>query len=279
MLIHFTKMHGLGNDFVVIDLVTQKFKLQPRHVRFLADRNLGVGCDQVLVVEPPEQPDVEFKYRIFNADGSEVEQCGNGARCFAKFVREKKLTGSNSIRVETNSGIINLNMKSNTKVEVDMGAPLLKPEEIPLQAEKMLLTYTFPLSNGRSIELGAVSMGNPHGVLLVDDVDQADVEGLGVELESHSLFPQKANIGFLQILDTHTAKLRVFERGVGETKACGTGACAAVVQGIRAGLLQSPVEIHLPGGYLNISWAGEQQPVFMTGPATTVFEGKVHLKT
>lgn len=278
MLIHFTKMHGLGNDFVVIDLVTQKFKLQKRHIRFLADRNFGVGCDQVLVVEPPEQPDVEFKYRIFNADGSEVEQCGNGARCFAKFVREKKLSGSQVIKVETKNGVIALNVKSNTKVEVDMGPPILAPAQIPLQAEQQQASYEFEV-DGQTLELGALSMGNPHGVLLVDDVEQADVEGLGPKLEPHPLFPQKANIGFLQIVDNNTAKLRVFERGVGETLACGTGACAAAVYGMRQGLLSSPVEVHLPGGYLSISWAGEGQSVMMTGPATTVFEGKVHLKT
>ncbi|HYQ39712.1 MAG TPA: diaminopimelate epimerase [Pseudomonas sp.] len=276
MLLRFTKMHGLGNDFMVLDLVSQHAHIQPKHVRQWGDRHTGVGFDQLLIVEPPGQPDVDFRYRIFNADGSEVEQCGNGARCFARFVVDKRLTAKKRIRVETKSGVIELNLRSDGEITVDMGAPRLDPAQIPFAATETAVSYPVEVA-GRTVELAAVSMGNPHGVLRVDDVDTAPVHELGAQLETHPRFPQKANIGFLQVLDAHHARLRVWERGCGETQACGTGACAAAVAGIRHGWLASPVQIELPGGTLSIEWAGPGQPVLMTGPAVRVFEGQVRL--
>ena len=276
MLLRFTKMHGLGNDFMVLDLVSQHAHIQPKHVRQWGDRHTGVGFDQLLIVEPPGQPDVDFRYRIFNADGSEVEQCGNGARCFARFVVDKRLTAKKRIRVETKGGVIELNLRSDGQITVDMGAPRLDPAQIPFAASETAVSYPIEVA-GRTVELAAVSMGNPHGVLRVDDVDSAPVHELGPLLETHPRFPQKANIGFLQIVDAHQARLRVWERGCGETQACGTGACAAAVAGIRHGWLQSPVQIELPGGTLSIEWAGAGAPVLMTGPAVRVFEGQVRL--
>lgn len=276
MLLRFTKMHGLGNDFMVIDLVSQHAHIQPKHVRLWGDRNTGVGFDQLLIVETPTTPDVDFRYRIFNADGSEVEQCGNGARCFARFVFDKRLTVKKQIRVETKSGIIELHLKGDGQVRVDMGAPRLQTAEIPFIAEAETLSHAVQV-DGETVELAVVSMGNPHGVLRVADVDQAPVLTLGPKLECHPRFPQKANIGFLQIIDAQRARLRVWERGVGETRACGTGACAAAVAGIRQGWLKSPVSIELPGGLLNIEWDGVGQPVLMTGPATRVYEGQVRV--
>jgi len=276
MLLRFTKMHGLGNDFMVLDLVTQHAHVQPKHVRQWGDRHTGVGFDQLLIVEPPSRPDVDFRYRIFNADGSEVEQCGNGARCFARFVLDKRLTAKKRIRVETKNSVIELNVRSDGQITVDMGAPRLLPAEIPFVAPEAALAYEVEVG-GQTVELAAVSMGNPHGVLRVADVDSAPVHQLGAQLETHPRFPQKANIGFLQIVDAHHARLRVWERGCGETQACGTGACAAAVAGIRQGWLQSPVQISLPGGSLSIEWAGPGAPVLMTGPALRVFEGQVRL--
>ena len=276
MLLRFTKMHGLGNDFMVLDLVTQHAHVQPKHVRQWGDRHTGVGFDQLLIVEPPSRPDVDFRYRIFNADGSEVEQCGNGARCFARFVLDKRLTAKKRIRVETKNSVIELNVRSDGQITVDMGAPRLLPAEIPFVAPEAAIAYEVEVG-GQTVELAAVSMGNPHGVLRVDNVDTAPVHALGAQLEIHPRFPQKANIGFLQIVDAHHARLRVWERGCGETQACGTGACAAAVAGIRQGWLSSPVQISLPGGSLSIEWAGPGQPVLMTGPALRVFEGQVRL--
>ena len=276
MLLRFTKMHGLGNDFMVLDLVSQHAHIQPKHVRQWGDRHTGVGFDQLLIVEAPGQPDVDFRYRIFNADGSEVEQCGNGARCFARFVVDKRLTAKKRIRVETKSGVIELNLRSDGQITVDMGAPRLEPAQIPFAATETAVSYPVEVA-GRTVELAAVSMGNPHGVLRVDDVDTAPVHELGPQLETHPRFPQKANIGFLQIVDAHHARLRVWERGCGETQACGTGACAAAVAGIRQGWLASPVQIELPGGTLSIEWEGPGAPVLMTGPAVRVFEGQVRL--
>lgn len=276
MLLRFTKMHGLGNDFMVLDLVTQHAHIQPKHVRQWGDRHTGVGFDQLLIVEPPSRPDVDFRYRIFNADGSEVEQCGNGARCFARFVLDKRLTAKKRIRVETKNSVIELNVRNDGQITVDMGAPRLAPAEIPFVAPEAAIAYEVEV-DGRTLELAAVSMGNPHGVLRVDNVDTAPVHQLGPQLETHPRFPQKANIGFLQVVDAHHARLRVWERGCGETQACGTGACAAAVAGIRQGWLQSPVQISLPGGSLSIEWAGPGAPVLMTGPALRVFEGQVRL--
>jgi len=276
MLLRFTKMHGLGNDFMVLDLVSQHAHVQPRHVKQWGDRNFGVGFDQLLIVEPPSTPDADFRYRIFNCDGTEVEQCGNGARCFARFVVDKRLTAKKTIRVETKGGMIELTIANDGQVTVDMGPPRLQPEQVPFQASAEALSYPLEV-DGQRYELAAISMGNPHGVLRVDDVDSAPVRTLGPKLEIHESFPQKANIGFLQIVNPHQARLRVWERGAGETLACGTGACAAAVAGIRQGWLQSPVQIDLPGGRLSIEWAGPGQPVMMTGPAVRVFEGQVRL--
>nr|WP_314584366.1 diaminopimelate epimerase [uncultured Pseudomonas sp.] len=276
MQLRFTKMHGLGNDFMVLDLISQHAHIQPKHVRLWGDRKTGIGFDQLLIVETPSTPDVDFRYRIFNADGSEVEQCGNGARCFARFVFDKRLTVKKQIRVETKGGIIELLLKGDGQVRVDMGAPRLQAAEIPFIAETETLSHAVQVE-GETVELAVVSMGNPHGVLRVADVDQAPVLTLGPKLECHPRFPQKANIGFLQVIDAQRARLRVWERGVGETRACGTGACAAAVAGIRQGWLKSPVSIELPGGLLNIEWDGVGQPVLMTGPATRVYEGQVRV--
>jgi len=276
MLLHFTKMHGAGNDFVVIDLISQRCKLRPRDFRNIADRRFGVGCDQILLVEAPGSPEVDFRYRIFNADGGEVEQCGNGARCFARFVRDKKLTGKRVITVETAAGIITLKARDQHQVEVDMGAPILEPEQIPFRAPARQDSYTLQLQNGE-LEIGAVSMGNPHAVNRVDDVDALDLEALGPEIENHPDFPQRVNAGFMQVVSEHEIRLRVFERGVGETLACGTGACAAVVYGLSRGWLRDSVTVQLPGGKLSISWAGPGQPVIMTGPTAVAFEGTIKI--
>ncbi|MEX1664379.1 diaminopimelate epimerase [Zhongshania arctica] len=276
MLLRFTKMHGLGNDFVVIDLITQRFKLKPHHIRKIADRHFGIGCDQVLTVEIPTQPDVDFCYRIYNAEGSEVEQCGNGARCFARFIRDKRMTGKHKIKVETLAGIIELELTENRQVRVDMGEPILDPKRIPFTADQQASDYALDV-NGDTWHVGAVSMGNPHVIFPVTDVDTAPVETIGPVTESHPRFPQRVNVGFMQIVDRDTIRLRVFERGVGETLACGTGACAAVVSGIVQGKLNTTVTVHLPGGNLSIHWQGPGQPVIMTGPAATVFEGQIQI--
>jgi diaminopimelate epimerase len=269
-------MHGLGNDFMVLDLISQHAHIQPKHARQWGDRHTGVGFDQLLIVETPSNPDVDFRYRIFNSDGSEVEQCGNGARCFARFVFDKRLTVKKVIKVETKGGIIELRLRNDNQVTVDMGAPRLEPRQIPFEADAEAISYPVQVE-GRTVELAAVSMGNPHGVLRVDNVDTAPVHELGPKLEHHPRFPNRANIGFLQVIDEHRARLRVWERGAGETQACGTGACAAVVAGIRQGWLNSPVQIELPGGLLDIEWAGPGKPVLMTGPAVRVYEGQVRL--
>ncbi|MBF7728691.1 diaminopimelate epimerase [Pseudomonas sp. N040] len=276
MLLRFTKMHGLGNDFMVIDLVSQQAHIQPKHAKQWGDRHTGIGFDQLLLVETPTRPDVDFRYRIFNADGSEVEQCGNGARCFARFVLDKRLTVKKRIRVETRGGIIVLEMRADGQVTVDMGAPRLDPPLIPLVADAEALTYAVDVE-GQSIELAALSMGNPHAVIRVADVDSAPVQSLGPKLEVHPRFPQRVNVGFLQVMDRQHARLRVWERGAGETQACGTGACAAAVAAIRQGWMDSPLQLELPGGKLCIEWAGVGQPVMMTGPAVRVYEGQIRL--
>lgn len=276
MLLRFTKMHGLGNDFVVLDLISQRFNLTEKHIRKLADRHLGIGCDQILVVEAPRQPDVDFRYRIFNGDGGEVEQCGNGARCFAKFVIDQRLTGKNKIRVETSSGIIELSITDDQQVLVNMGKPVLVPTDIPFIADTQAVSYSLEVA-GEHYTIGALSMGNPHAVMVVDDIDSAPVEMLGPVIESHPRFPQRVNVGFMQVVSRRKIKLRVYERGAGETKACGTGACAAVVSGQLRGLLEQRVTVNLPGGSLSIEWRGEGHPVMMTGPATTVYEGQIQL--
>lgn len=272
----FTKMHGLGNDFVVVDAINQRIALTPKKIRFMADRHTGIGFDQLLVVEKSSQENADFKYRIFNADGSEVGQCGNGARCFARFVRDKKLTDKNDIVVETKSGQLVLSFTDDDLITVNMGIPKHAPAEIPMIMEQEARFYTVNV-NGTEKAFGAVSMGNPHAVLQVGDVKTAPVETVGAALESHKIFPERANIGFMQVVDKNFIKLRVFERGAGETQACGSGACAAVVIGIEQNLLSNSVKVELPGGELNISWAGRGQPVFMTGAAVSVFEGFIAL--
>jgi diaminopimelate epimerase len=274
MEIEFTKMHGLGNDFVVIDAINQEIDLSEEQVQFIADRHFGIGCDQLLLVEAAESDDVDFVYRIFNADGGEVEQCGNGARCFAVFVREKGLTDQDSIRVETASGVIELHIQSDGQITVDMGVPELSPWKIPFNADTRLDEYALDV-NGQMLKIGAVSMGNPHAVTIVENIETTAVDELGASIESHPLFPNRVNAGFMQILNESHIRLRVYERGAGETLACGTGACAAMVIGRLQGHLAEQVEVDLAGGSLQISWQGEGSPVMMTGPATTVFEGKI----
>jgi diaminopimelate epimerase len=276
MKLEFTKMHGLGNDFVVFDAQSQNVNLSPAQIRRIADRHFGIGCDQLLLVEKPTIPDADFRYRIFNADGGEVEQCGNGARCFVKFVYEKGLTGKQQIRVQTAAGIITPRLEAHGLVTVDMGVPRFEPAAIPFVADHSALAYTLDVQD-ETLEISVVSMGNPHAVQIVEDVHAAPVERQGPLIESHSRFPQRVNAGFMQIVNAHAIRLRVYERGSGETLACGTGACAAVVAGIRLGHLQSPVKVTTRGGELEIHWAGNHSPVLMTGPAKTVFEGVVDI--
>ncbi|MGE8411151.1 MAG: diaminopimelate epimerase [Pseudomonas sp.] len=276
MLLRFTKMHGLGNDFMVLDLVSQHAHIQPKHAKQWGDRNTGIGFDQLLIVEAPTNPEVDFRYRIFNSDGSEVEQCGNGARCFARFVLDKRLTTKRQIRVETKSGVIELDVRNDGQISVDMGPPRLVPADIPFQAPAQATSYTLDVE-GRQVELAAISMGNPHAVLRVEDINSAPVHELGPKIEHHPRFPARVNVGFLQVLDRQRAQLRVWERGAGETQACGTGACAAAVAAISQGWMDSPLLIDLPGGRLSIEWAGPGQPVLMTGPAVRVYEGQVRL--
>ncbi|MDP2784643.1 MAG: diaminopimelate epimerase [Sulfurimicrobium sp.] len=276
MLLKFTKMHGLGNDFVVIDGFSRNISLSGEQFRFLADRHFGVGCDQILLVEKPTHTDADFRYRIFNADGGEVEQCGNGARCFVRFVHDKGLTGKTAIRVETASGIIEPRLEADGQVTVNMGPPRFEPKEIPFTADKRALTYPLPVGD-KIIDISAISMGNPHAVQVVDHIDYAPVAEQGTLIENHPAFPARVNAGFMQVVDRTHIKLRVFERGSGETLACGTGACAAVVAGITRELLDARVQVSTRGGELTIRWAGGDQPVWMTGPAVTVFEGEINV--
>lgn len=276
MKLKFTKMQGVGNDFVVIDAIRQTISLSPQQIRFLADRHFGVGCDQLLLVEKSSIPDVDFRYRIFNADGGEVEQCGNGARCFVRFVHDQRLTAKNEILVETARGIIRPKLENDGQVTVDMGAPHFIPADIPFVATERALTYDLTVG-ATEVIIGAVSMGNPHAVQIVNDVDSAPVAEQGPLIEHHARFPQRVNAGFMQIIDDHHIRLRVYERGTGETLACGTGACAAAVTGIQLGKLASPVTVAMRGGELTIRWAGDSNPVLMTGPAATVFEGEITL--
>jgi len=277
MLLHFTKMHGLGNDFMVVDLVTQRARIDAAEVRRLADRRFGIGFDQMLVVEPPRDPDMDFRYRIYNADGSEVENCGNGARCFARFVLEKRLTHKHQIRVETAGGPLVLDVHADDQVSVDMGAPRFAPHALPFEADEDRLRHRLEVE-GVMHEIAVASMGNPHAVLCVDDVAEAPVERLGPAIEAHPRFASRVNVGFMQVVSSREIRLRVFERGSGETLACGTGACAAVACGIRQGLLESPVTVHLPGGSLSIRWDGGDSALIMTGPAERVFDGKIPLR-
>lgn len=270
----FTKMHGLGNDFVVIDAIRHPVDMTPDLVRSLADRRFGVGCDQVLIVDPAEDPQVDFGYRIFNADGGQVEQCGNGARCFARFVRDQGHTQKDEIVVQTLSGIIRPRIRPDGQVTVDMGEPVFDPPRIPFDAQDEADAYSLEVA-GRTIGIGAVSMGNPHAVMVVDEVDDFDVSGMGPLVESHQRFPQRVNAGFMQIINPGHIRLRVYERGAGETLACGTGACAAVAVGHRQGLLGDRVLVDVRGGRLEIEWSGPGGRVMMTGPAERVFQGTV----
>lgn len=276
MKIDFTKMHGLGNDFVVIDAISQSIDLNTDQLRLIADRRLGVGCDQILLVESPRRPEVDFTYRIFNADGSEVEQCGNGARCFARFVHDKGMSAKSDIPVATASGVIQLHLEKDGQVTVNMGAPIFEPARIPFVAEAPADSYRLDV-NDESLDISVVSMGNPHAVLRVEDIETAPVGRLGAQIEAHPRFPQRVNAGFMQVLDRRHIRLRVFERGSGETLACGSGACAAVVAGRQRGWLDDTVSVSLRGGELRISWAGGTEPVMMTGPAVSVFEGELNL--
>lgn len=277
MLVKFTKMHGLGNDFVMIDAINQSLALTSDQIRFIADRHLGVGCDQVLLVEAPRNPGVDFGYRIYNADGGEVEQCGNGARCFVRFVRELGLTPKDELVVETKGGVIRPRIEPDGQVTVDMGIPSTRPQDIPFVADAEALRYAVQVAQ-QVVELSVVSMGNPHAVLCVDDVSRAPVATLGPALEVHARFPERVNVGFMQIIGRAHIRLRVYERGAGETLACGTGACAAVVAGRKLGLLDEQVAVDVPGGRLLVRWGGgEGEEVRMTGPATRVYQGEIQL--
>ena len=276
MHIRCTKMQGIGNDFIVIDGYSQSIQLSAAQIRQLADRHFGVGCDQLLLVEKPVTQAADFRYRIFNADGGEVEQCGNGARCFVRFVYEKKLTEKTLICVETANGLIYPKLEDNGLVTVNMGIPQFEPAKIPFITEAASLTYELNI-NHEKVEMSVVSMGNPHAVQIVADIDIAPVKTQGALIENHQSFPQRVNAGFMQILSAHEIRLRVFERGTGETLACGTGACAAAVAGIRLNKILSPVTVLMQGGTLSISWEGNSSPVMMTGPAESVFDGEINI--
>src|SRR6267378_850304 len=282
MRLKFTKMQGAGNDFVVVDGVSRAIAITPERARRIADRHFGVGCDQVLLVEKPRSKDADFRYRIWNADGGEVEQCGNGARCFVRFVHDQGLTKKNEIRVETLSGIIVPRLEADGQVTVDMGKPLFDPERIPFNASGLRAARggkRWPLElSGREAAVAVLSMGNPHAVQTVADVDSAPVTTEGPLIERHPRFPRRANAGYMQVLARTRIRLRVWERGAGETLACGTGACAAVVIGIREGLLDESVEVDTRGGRLTIRWRGGDNHVLMTGPAVSVFEGEIEIE-
>jgi len=276
MILSFTKMHGAGNDFVVIDATRKPVEFTPEQLRLLADRHFGVGCDQILLVEKSQLDEADFRYRIFNADGGEVEQCGNGARCFVRFVHDNGLTDKREIVVETKGGLISPRLESDGRVTVNMGAPIFEAARIPFITDSNALIQPLEV-NGETVQVTAVSMGNPHAVQMVDDVGHAPVIAQGVFIEHHPRFPNRVNAGFMQVLDRGHIKLRVYERGAGETLSCGTGACAAVVTGIRHGLLDAVVQVATRGGTLTISWDGGDSPVLMTGPAITVFEGEINI--
>ena len=276
MNLKFTKMHGAGNDFVVIDATRKPVELTPEQLRLVADRHFGVGCDQILLVEKAQFAASDFRYRIFNADGGEVEQCGNGARCFVRFVHDHGLTSKREIVVETKSGLISPRLEEDGRVTVNMGAPVFDNVRIPFISDSIEIIQPLEV-NGETVQISALSMGNPHAVQIVDDVDHAPVIAQGVFIERHPRFPNRVNAGFMQVLDRKRIKLRVYERGAGETLSCGTGACAAVVTGIRRGLLDAEVQVATRGGMLTIAWNGGDTPVMMTGPAITVFEGEINI--
>ena len=284
MRVRFTKMHGLGNDFVVLDLISQDITLQEEQVRILADRHRGIGFDQLLTVEPPSVPEADFLYRIFNSDGREVEQCGNGARCLILFLRQKRFTAKKSIILETKGGQLSCKIEEGDNVSVNMGVPKLDPRDIPFLSEKREVFYNIPIENNSGkkgdcsqVRLSAINIGNPHAVILVNDIKEAPLNELGPIIESHNSFPKKANVGFMEIMNRSEIALRVYERGVGETLACGTGACAAVVAGRLQGRLDSKVKVHLAGGILSIRWPGQNRNIHMAGPACRVFEGNIKI--
>jgi len=280
MRVHFTKMHGIGNDFIVLDHTKSPFQLSKEAIQSLSHRQLGIGFDQLLVVENTALEDVDFKYRIFNQDGGEAEQCGNGARCFYRFIKDKHLTDKLSIRVETKSGVIELTEDSEHMIKVNMGEPIFNPKHIPFLSDTEKNEYPISIDlphQKETITIAVLSMGNPHAVITVKDAYQAHVETLGPYLESHNLFPKRVNVGFMEIITPHHIRLRVFERGVGETLACGTGACAAAVSGIKRHLLSSPVKVDMQGGSLSIDWKGSGHPVMMKGPAVSLYEGEIEI--
>jgi diaminopimelate epimerase len=276
MNLHFTKMHGLGNDFVLINALKSAIELSPGQIRFIADRRLGIGCDQVLMIEASQSSEADIRYRIFNADGAEVEQCGNGVRCVGEYLRRHSLIEADAIRVETQAGLVTIHFEDEDQIRVDMGIPSFEPENIPLALTQRQERYSLTIASGE-FEVMALSMGNPHAVLLIEDVEQAEVLAIGTEIQGNALFPEGVNVGFMKIIDESHIRLRVHERGVGETQACGTGACAAVAAGIIAGKLGHEVDVALMGGSLRISWAGEDQTLWMTGPATNVYEGQIEI--
>ena len=275
MPVKFTKMHGLGNDFVLIDAVKQNIKVTPRLAKRLANRNLGIGCDQVLVLEPPSTKNVDFDYRIFNADGTEVEQCGNGARCLGRYIFDQRLSGKRSLLLKTKNRVMEIQSKPQKLISVNMLAPIFEPTKIPFQAERPETVYSLEADEIHLVSV--LSMGNPHAVIQVADINTAPVKEVGQRLQKHQRFPESVNVGFMQIIDRQRIKLRVFERGVGETQACGSGACAAAVAAIQQELVDHRISVELQGGELTIEWGGDSQPVLMTGPAVTVFHGQIKL--
>ena len=278
MLLRFTKMHGLGNDFMMVDLLSQRGHFDPTTIRELSDRKTGIGFDQLLTVTAPDDPEADFRYTIYNADGSEAEQCGNGACCFLRFVRDQGLTTKSFIRLQTHTGQITCQLEKDSNITVNMGTPVLHPARIPFTADMPQILYDLDLPGSHDqVSATVVNVGNPHTVITVDDLETAPVASLGPILESHYRFPEKVNVGFMQILSRHHIKLRVYERGVGETQACGSGACAALVAGRLQGLLDENVEVDLPGGKLSLSWAGDDSPIMMTGPACRIYEGRLQI--
>ena len=287
MLLRFTKMHGLGNDFVLLDLISQDIRIREDQIRELGDRRTGIGFDQLLLVEPPQDPDVDFRYRIFNADGSEAEQCGNGARCLMRFVRDRGLTTRTTVKFETNTGNIECRLEKDGNITVNMGSPVLSPEQIPFLTDHSKIQYELELCSSSPVHPGlhspekvcitVVNIGNPHAVLNVKNVDEAPVNQLGPLIENHKKFPQRVNVGFMEVVSRSKINLRVFERGVGETRACGSGACAAVVAGRLQGLLDDQVEVTLPGGTLSINWHGDNSDIMLSGPVCRVYEGRLQI--
>ncbi len=276
MLLEFTKMHGLGNDFVVINGLEQAVELNAEQIRKIADRRFGIGCDQLLMIHPSFHEQADFLYTIFNADGAEAEHCGNGIRCVAVLLRDRGLVNKEELVAETSAGLVRSYFQDGDLVKVNMGKPAFKPADIPLSIDDQQLLYSLEL-DGMSVDVAALSMGNPHAVLFIENLEQAPVDEIGAQVQQHEMFPNSVNVGFAQILDNSHLRLRVFERGVGETLACGTGACAAVVAGIRVHNLDKDIDVVLKGGHLAVSWAGDGEPVWMTGPAATVYEGQINI--